>query len=102
LKELPDFVSFSQNIGTKKIKVLFVSLDSKEDYSTSLTPLIEKFGLPKTVFLLNESLSGPWIDQVDSAWSGSIPATWIYKNGGKEKQLYSEQMSEARLNKLLK
>jgi hypothetical protein len=47
-------------------------------------------------------MSGTWIEKVDSTWKGSIPATWIYENGGKDQQFYAEQMNEERLNKILK
>ena len=102
LKELPDFVSFSKKIEHRKIKLIFVSLDIKDGYKESLVPIIEKYGLANTVLLLNESMSGTWIEKVDSTWKGSIPATWIYENGGKDQQFYAEQMNEERLNKILK
>jgi thiol-disulfide isomerase/thioredoxin len=82
VKELPYFQKAGQKFAGQKVKVVFVSLNSIKEL-----PQVEKFASDKQiqqdVKLLNAGNPNNWIDTIDSSWSGSIPATVMYRNGKK-------------------
>ena len=80
VKELPAFEKIGEEYSEKPVKVLLVSLDFPKQIETRLVPFIEKNGIRSDVLVLNDPDANKWIDRVDPAWSGSIPATLIYNS----------------------
>ncbi|MBN2166287.1 MAG: TlpA family protein disulfide reductase [Marinilabiliaceae bacterium] len=95
IEELPVFLKLANNLKTKKIKFIFVSLDFPKQIETSLIPFIQKQKIKEQVILLNDTNSNYWIEKVDSSWSGAIPATLIYK--GKKKVFREATLTETEL-----
>jgi len=79
-KELPVFENIHNEYLGKPLKVLLVSLDFPSQIESGLKPFLVKNNITANVILLNDPNSNSWINKVDSSWSGSIPATLIYKN----------------------
>jgi thiol-disulfide isomerase/thioredoxin len=82
VKELPDFQQAYQNFKSKKVKFVFVSLNSPKELDKVQHFAADKQLVPE-VLLLNGGNPNSWIDRIDSSWSGAIPATVIYKDGKK-------------------
>ena len=87
VKELPHFEQL--NSENKKVKVVLVSLDFKDQYEAKLLPFIKKKNIKSEVVLLTDKDYNTWLPTVDKDWSGSIPATLIVKNG---KKVFVEKM----------
>lgn len=79
VKELPYFEKVTEDYANKDVEVLLVSLDFSKQYETKLIPFIKTHQLKSEVVALNDPDSNAWIPKVDPDWSGSIPATIIYK-----------------------
>jgi thiol-disulfide isomerase/thioredoxin len=79
VKELPYFEKL--NTENKKVKVVLVSLDFKEQFESKLKPFLKKKSINSEVVLLTDKDYNTWLPTVDKDWSGSIPATLIIKNG---------------------
>lgn len=84
VKELPYFEKLNQNYKDKNVEVILVSLDFPHLYEKKLKPFIKKKNLVSKVIVLNDPDMNTWIPKVDETWSGSIPATVIYKNDTKK------------------
>lgn len=80
VKELPNFEKLNQNYSHKKVKVILVSLDFPHLYDSKLKPFIVENHLKSKVIALDDVDMNSWIPQINKDWSGSIPATIIYKN----------------------
>ena len=83
--ELPEFMEvnkiYRNNPG---FKMMLVSLDTAGDVETSVQPFLVKNKIDAEVLLLNDNKRmNEWIPAVDKKWSGSIPATVIYRDGVK-------------------
>src|SRR6185312_7967646 len=82
VNELPYFQDAYKRYSARKVNMVFVSLNSAKELST-----VEKFvqdkNLKPEVLLLNSGNPNVWINEVDSSWSGAIPATVVYKHGKK-------------------
>lgn len=88
IKELPYFDDLTARYSDKQVEVLLVSLDFPKKYDSHLKPYIAEHNLKSTVVALNDPDSNAWIPQVDSTWSGAIPATLIFN---KNKRKFYEQ-----------
>lgn len=85
--ELPYFQEAARRFGAKKVQVLFVSLNAVKELK-KVQAFIENKNMGPQVYVLNAGNPNQWIDKVDPAWEGSIPATVMYRN--KEKVFFRE------------
>lgn len=96
VEELPEFMEVNQQFSSKKhFKMILISLDSKREIESELLPFLKNKNIKADVYLLDDiKRMNYWIPDIEKTWSGSIPATLIYKNGKKlffaEKQLDQE------------
>ena len=88
VEELPYFEQINTKYKDKKVKVLLVSLDMKNQIETKLLPFIIINKLQSEVMLLSDPDANSWIPKIDSTWSGAIPATIMYN---KNKRKFYEQ-----------
>lgn len=95
--ELPAFDRLARSYASasRPVKVILVSLDSKRDHTTKLDPFVRKRGMTCEVVRLNETSPNLWIDRVDPAWQGSIPATWIVSR--ERRMLHEREFTEREL-----
>lgn len=75
VKEMPYFEQVHDAYASKKVKLIFVSLDFIDMLSSKLVPFINKRNLSEDIWLLDERNPNSWIDKVSEKWTGSIPAT---------------------------
>ena len=88
VKELPYFEQLNANYKDKSVEVILVSLDFPHQYESKLKPFIKEKKIKSKVVVLDDVDSNNWIPKIDKDWSGSIPATIIYKN---DKRRFFEQ-----------
>ncbi len=72
---MPYFEKVQKEMLEQKVKVIFVSMDFKNQYESRLEPFLKKKKLKSKVVALDEPKYHLWIDKVSSEWSGAIPAT---------------------------
>lgn len=78
--ELPEFISAMNLSDTSKVDFLFVSLDFPSEVETGLKPFLEKHSYSFNNALMSDTDYNSWIDIVDPAWKGNIPATLFFNN----------------------
>lgn len=104
IKELPYFEKLNQEYKDKNVEVLLVSLDFPHLYDSKLKPFISDKKLQSKVVALNDVDMNTWIPKVDENWSGSIPATVIYKNDSSKffEQSFTYETLETEVKQFLK
>ncbi len=80
VKELPYFEKLNSTYNNQNVEVLLVSLDFPHLYDKKLKPFIKEKKLISKVIALDDVDMNTWIPKISKDWSGSIPATIIYKN----------------------
>ncbi len=80
VKELPEFQAVVTDSDTSKIDFLFISLDFPSELETKLKPFVRDNKLAYDIVLMNDIDYNSWIDLVDPAWQGNIPATLFFNN----------------------
>src|SRR5438874_125130 len=105
VQELPFFENCNQQYQDKKIKIILVNLDFNSQVTTVVEPFIKKKKLSSYIIHITDTDPNAWINKVDSAWSGAIPATVMYLNSKKifftEGPIKSEKLIDE-INKNLK
>ncbi|QHI38735.1 Thiol-disulfide oxidoreductase ResA [Kordia antarctica] len=97
VKELPHFEAVNQEYKDKNVKVLLVSLDFN---LKKLNSFLVKNELKSEKVLLDDPDQNAWISKVSKDWSGSIPATVIYKKG--KRKFYEHSFTKAELESELR
>jgi len=99
VKELPSFQAAYTRFASRKVKMIYVSLNSAKDIA-SVEKFAEQKDLKPEVLLLSANNANVWINAVDSSWSGAIPATVLYRHG---KKLYFHEgdFTQDKLNSLI-
>lgn len=82
VKELPAFQQEYKKYAAHKVRFIFVSLNSPKELG-KVQSFSDNRKLGPLVLLLNAGNPNDWIDKIDSSWSGTIPATIMYKSGKK-------------------
>lgn len=95
-EELPDFEKIYQTYSSQKVQVLLVSLDFPNQLEKSLLSFIRTYRITAPVVLLNEPDASRWIDKVDPAWTGSLPATLFYREN--KRHFFEKKMTYADIN----
>jgi thiol-disulfide isomerase/thioredoxin len=95
--ELPHFDELNVKFPDKPFKVLFVSLDFVKTADQRIPKLLKEKSIHSPVYLLNEPDYNSWIDKIDSAWGGSLPATLVLDTKKKKAGFYEKELSKEEL-----
>ncbi|SHJ23666.1 TlpA family protein disulfide reductase [Aquimarina spongiae] len=98
--ELPYFELINSRYPDHEVEVILVSLDLPKQVETKLVPFLRKQKIESKVILLDDPDANSWIPKVNKDWSGSIPATIIYK--GNTVNFYERSFTYNELEKELK
>jgi thiol-disulfide isomerase/thioredoxin len=101
IEEMPYLQSISKKYATKKVKLIFVSLDVKSFYPKKLKAFLKQHKISATCIWLNETNADVFCPTVDEKWSGAIPATIILHNKKGYKQFYEEQFTPRQFEEAL-
>jgi len=80
VEELPYFQGLATTYKNQAVKIILVSQDAKAR-TLQVAQFIQKNNYTSEVFLLSAGNPNVWIDAIEPKWSGTIPATILYKNG---------------------
>lgn len=96
VEELPDFEKFRADHAGGDLEVWLINLDFNSVVETTVKAFVQKRGLQSRIIHLTDTDPNDWIDKVDPAWGGNIPATLIYVNG-KRASFHPNPLSYAEL-----
>ncbi len=98
--ELPYFELINSRYPDNEVEVILVSLDLPKHVESKLIPFVKRQNIQSKVVLLDDPDANTWIPKVNKNWSGSIPATIIYK--GNTVNFYERSFTYNELEKELK
>jgi len=91
--ELPEFEKLHLDSKEKKVKVILVSMDFKEELDKKLKNFLEKNKYTCEVVLLDEINGNDFINKISEQWSGAIPATLITKNNKSQFDFFEKKVT---------
>jgi thiol-disulfide isomerase/thioredoxin len=80
--EFPDLVKIDNEYRPQSLDFITVSLDDFSDINTEVPKFLGLMKATMPAYLLNVNDPEPAISLVDSQWSGSLPATFLYNAKG--------------------
>lgn len=83
IEELPYFEQCNIEFKDRPVKIILTNLDFNSRVKSGVESFIEKKEIKSNVVHIMDTDPNLWINQVDTTWSGAIPATVIIKNGKK-------------------
>jgi thiol-disulfide isomerase/thioredoxin len=96
-EEFPDIIAVAEKYRQKKSPVEFVavSADYSDEIESLILPFLKKFPtVPMTLFVADVTSMDAFITSVDSAWSGAVPATFVFSPEGKKERMMIGQHSQ--------
>lgn len=101
VKELPLFEKLNAD-ARNNIQVTLVSLDLDLDPDPEkVYKFIARKNIRSQVLLLDEADPNSWIDQVDKAWNGALPATIFINQKTGERKFIGNELQEGELEKYI-
>lgn len=101
IDELPNFEKLNQSYSSKKVKVILINLDFNSKIKSVAEPFVRNKNLQSETIHITDSDPNTWINKMDNAWSGAIPATIIY-NSSHQKIYFNEgQMTYQQLDSII-
>jgi thiol-disulfide isomerase/thioredoxin len=91
--ELPEFEKIHNEYKTKKVKVLLVSMDFKEELDKRLKTFLDKNKYTAEVILLDEVNGNDFINKISESWSGAIPATLITRKNRSDDRFFEKKLT---------
>jgi thiol-disulfide isomerase/thioredoxin len=95
--EMPWFESLPERIP--QAEVIFVSFDQAEELDARVIPFLQRHNIRSKVLLLDETDFNAFIDLVDPAWSGAIPATIFI---GRARHFHEGELTQARVDEIVR
>src|SRR2546423_6068547 len=83
-EEFPDLVKIRSQYAVDRLDFALVSLDDVSDIDKAVPDFLsEVHAAAMPTYLLHAEDEGAAINSVDSAWSGELPATFLYDRAGR-------------------
>lgn len=101
IQEIPYFEALVDKYDKKQVNVILVSLDFVEELESKVLPFVKKRSLRSEVKLLDETDFNSIINDIDTSWSGAIPATLVINNQTGESHFYEKMFKEGELESLI-
>ena len=101
IAEIPEFEKLGLAYQGKKVKIILVSNDFKNQIETKLVPFIKKNIASNQVVFMDENNPNKWINLVDENWSGAIPATLIIRGSSAYSKFYEGEVDYKILNEIV-
>ena len=99
VREMPYFETSNQKFKNQKVKFIFVSMNYARE-AEQVKKFINEKQVQADVLLLNAGNPNGWIDAIDSTWSGSIPATIMYRKN-KKAFFYEGEFTQNQLDSVI-
>jgi thiol-disulfide isomerase/thioredoxin len=91
-EEFPDLIKFSEKYG-EQIELIGISIDFPDEIESKIIPFLNELQPNFTNYVNVENDAEKFINNLNSEWSGAIPATFFYDLEGKQFLFYEGIMS---------
>ena len=82
-EEFPDLVRFDREMSPRGVELISLSLDLTADIESKVIPFLKEQEATFSAFVKKAGGDDEFINSIDRAWSGALPATFIYDTSGK-------------------
>ncbi len=98
-EEFPLFVSLDREMRSRGLSVISVSLDAPSTLEESVRPFLATQNASFSCFIKSAGGDDPFINAIDPAWSGALPATFVYDAEGRRIHSFFGAVTREQLTK---
>ncbi len=91
-EEFPDLIKIAEKYN-EQIELIGISIDFPDEVESKIIPFLIKLNPNFTNYVSVENDAEKFINNLNSEWSGAIPATFFYDSDGKQFLFYEGKMS---------
>ena len=88
VEEFPDLIKLYNNYKDKNFKIIFISIDFKEEINTKLIPFLKQNNVNFVTYFDDFKNQDELIDYFDKKCDGGIPSTYIFDKDGVEESKF--------------
>ncbi|MEP7165359.1 MAG: TlpA disulfide reductase family protein [Ferruginibacter sp.] len=100
--EIPSFIKIVGKYKSSQVKLMLVSLDLPSYYPTKIASFAKQHHFNTNIVWLQETNADYFCPKIDTAWSGSIPATLIVNTKTGQRKFFEGEMTETEFEAMLK
>jgi peroxiredoxin len=103
-EELPDLLRFYRSHRAAGLRLLLVSADDEDqgrEVARFLAPLLAVAGAADARAVIKHGDDLAFVNAFDPAWSGALPATFLFDAAGKKRRLWSGPVAPRALEEAL-
>jgi thiol-disulfide isomerase/thioredoxin len=102
IEEMPGLIRFQREYEPKGVRFISICLDDPDELDTRVVPFMNRLQIPFRVYVpgKHEPPSG-LIDPIDPSWSGALPATFVFDQGGKVHEWWQRDIEFAELTEVV-
>jgi thiol-disulfide isomerase/thioredoxin len=91
--ELPGWVAMERRLAPERVRLLIVSVDDSADERAAVQ-FLDSIGAPRPRYIKRTTRDAAFIDAVDTAWSGALPALFLYDRTGHQRARFVGEVAE--------
>lgn len=92
--ELPGWVALERRLAPQGVRLLVVSVDDSVDERTAVQ-FLDSIGAPTPRYIKRTMRDAAFIDAIDTAWSGALPALFIYDRTGRQRTRFVGEVADS-------
>ncbi len=102
VEEIPLLEKSIISYKSQGAKLILISVDFANDYSTKLIPFVLQHGYTSKIYWLDEKNPAEFCPRLDSHWAGKIPATLMINNAKNYREFYNIGLAQYQIDAYLK
>ena len=85
VEEFPDLIKLARSYPGSQVEVVGISADYPDEVESKILPFIRKQNVPFRIYVAKFDHQEDFINNVDSSWSGALPASLVFDAQGKQR-----------------
>ena len=85
VEEFPDLIKLARSCPGSQVEVVGISADYPDEVESKILPFIRKMNVPFRIYVAKFEHQEDFINNVDSSWSGALPASLVFDAQGKQR-----------------
>ncbi|MGA7160577.1 MAG: TlpA disulfide reductase family protein [Bacteroidota bacterium] len=86
VEEFPDLVKVYEEYRDSPVDIVAISVDYPDEIESKIVPFLTSLNVPFTVYVADVKKDEDFINALNPAWSGAVPATFIFDAHGKQQK----------------
>ena len=83
-EEMPALVRLAARYRKQNVVLILVAIDDIDILQKTIRPMLARFGVTFPSYILQGTADDEFITSMNAAWSGALPATFLYDRTGKQ------------------